>query len=150
MTTDVTRREFAKLAGTGALMMSASSAVGIPASAAGSATVAQAPSETHAKAKAATAPSDAVMQRVDELLRQMTVEEKAMQLSSARSPWSSPIPTICCGQAWTSPCNHRCAGSRRQRRGGDLRRAPLYPALHATMSFGGLRASGAGGLKMAR
>jgi hypothetical protein len=57
MVTDFTRREFAKLAGTGALMMSASSAAGTSASAAGAATgnakVAQAALQLQVKDKAA-------------------------------------------------------------------------------------------------
>jgi beta-xylosidase len=81
-----TRRELAKLAGTGALAMSAAATIGRSTSASeamrGSATVAQAdtssPSDT---AAAMGTASSAAMQRVDELLRQMTIEEKAMQLS---------------------------------------------------------------------
>jgi hypothetical protein len=86
MTTDFTRRELAKLAGTGALAMSAAAAVGGSTSMAepmtGGATVAQAdtsfPSGTAATMDTA---SSVAMQRADELLRQMTIEEKAMQLS---------------------------------------------------------------------
>ena len=86
MTTDFTRRELAQLAGTGALALSAAASIGRPTSATeamrGSATVAQADTSS-APGTAATSDtaSSVAMQRADELLRQMTVEEKPMQLS---------------------------------------------------------------------
>jgi hypothetical protein len=84
MTTDFTRRELAKLAGTGAVVIAAP-AIGRSTSAAdlrvGNAMVAQAATGAGEKGKATNPSSDIAMQRADELLRQMTIEEKAMQLS---------------------------------------------------------------------
>jgi hypothetical protein len=85
MTTDFTRRELAKLAGTGAVALSAATTIGRSAVASeatsGRTTVAQATTRSSEQRAVTSASSDAAMERADELLRQMTVEEKAMQLS---------------------------------------------------------------------
>src|SRR5262245_12844776 len=90
MPTNFTRRELAKHAGTGAFMMSASATGTIGLSTSATEATAQ-PAENNAAEPSATvgkgsvpdAASAAAMQRADELLRQMTIEEKAMQLSCA-------------------------------------------------------------------
>ncbi|WP_203546893.1 hypothetical protein [Mesorhizobium sp. AA22] len=91
---DLTRRELAKLAGTGALMVSATG-VGLATTASDAAAQADQtaqPSTPATSAPAAAAAADPAMERADELLRQMTVEEKAMQLSPS-IPWACSAPT---------------------------------------------------------
>src|SRR5262245_42371094 len=88
MTTNFTRREVAKLASPGTFMMSASATatIGLSTTEAiaqlGDNNAAE-PSATVGKGSVPDAASTSAMRRADELLRQMTIEEKAMQLSCA-------------------------------------------------------------------
>jgi Glycosyl hydrolase family 3 N terminal domain len=86
MATNFTRRELGKLAGTGALVMSASATIGRSTSAteatARSTTVAQATTQSSEQRAMTSDASGTAMQRADELLRTMTIAEKAMQLSA--------------------------------------------------------------------
>jgi hypothetical protein len=71
MTMDFTRRELAKLAGTGALALSAAAAIGRPTIASeatsGSTTVAQATIRSSEQRPVTSDPSGTAMQRADEL-----------------------------------------------------------------------------------
>jgi hypothetical protein len=93
MATNLTRRDLAKLAA-GAFMISAP-AIGRSTSAAdvtaGNAMVAQAATQAAEKGKATNSVSDIAMQRADELLRQMTIEEKAMRCPPS-FPWRCSPP----------------------------------------------------------
>jgi beta-xylosidase len=106
MTMNFTRRELAKLGGTGALALSAAATIGRSTIASeatsGATTVAQATTQSSEQRAVTSDASGTAMQRADELLRQMTIEEKAMQLScivpiavlGADGPMRSQLDTL--------------------------------------------------------
>jgi hypothetical protein len=80
MATDFSRRDCALLAGAAAL--------------AGAGAVMAGGAQPASAQPASAQPASTAMQRADDLLRQMTVEEKAMQLSSVVScRWRCSAPT---------------------------------------------------------
>jgi hypothetical protein len=85
MATDFTRRQAAQIAAASALLTSVAPTTAVGQSATEAAVksikLAQAATDIGEKGMALSAPPAAAMQRADELLRQMTLEEKAMQLS---------------------------------------------------------------------